>query len=760
MYSNSTAHRICIFFILCITTASVTNPTMLQPQSSGYADPYSATYAAPAVSGYVDPYATGYSSSTVSGYTDPYAQPQGYATSYQTTYPSTGYPTTGGQNLLAPEIARLNQLSMQGQSTQMQQTYQQGYQSSGITNNNYNTMGMQQPTAYGSAYPQQTPGQMYGNTQPNYQQPAQGYGSTNSAYGQTGIASSIVTTTEAEASFDDAATIARFINKDDFVAICLKLEKVFNGCNFSQNVASTDAGVSSATLMNKAVTGIQKIMDVLTPGYKNVTRKLTKKVSGSVIADAGSAEEEEKWSAMAYMLSAAEHNQSFKKELSSRSLAASAKIFWQTFQQVFSVQPVAFRKTTLAGTFIPDANEKAFIDKLFQIEDLLNQARAVDVEVREERVFVQAARQFSKIIIDPQFYISSVGLKMFAFQLFKEGILKWLFNIKGISSEDSHDELWVVAAEAFNIMHNCIVGPQMTQALDLASFGVNRINKINTDHLLCSPAKGSLTFELQSITLGFYTKNLTAIMNYFTKRTTDVAGQAGFLAKNDSDMLLLHLSAEMAEYTMEESTAADAANLIGYFFEKGFRYNQRTVNWNSAQNSFASFPGIVLDRLYQKTATSKLSSIKLIGNNSSSSTMGSDYTSQGVLEALLQSLTTVIESSSRTPVIAQKTSKILAELKKRRTSLQKNSKLKAFKLRPRVFMNPAGSDQMIKTGMPMTPSASYGTTIRQPVLTTGTVMRTGSLPAQQYNTRQAQPIIRTTTVQARQQMRPQQQIRY
>jgi hypothetical protein len=714
----------------------ITNPTMFQPQYQGYSDSY----------------ATGYSSVATPGYVDSYAQPQVYNQSYPATYPSAGYPITGGQNLLAPEMNRLNQLSIEGQAARMQSTYQPGYQ--GATGS-FSTMGMQQPTTYQGQYPQ---GQSYGSTQPNYLQTNQGYSS--SMYGQTGIAPSIVSTAEAESSFDDAATIPRLISKDDFITLCLRLEKVFNGCNFSQTVMSSDAGVSSATLMNKAVSGIQKIIAVLSPGYKNVTRKLTKKVSGDVIADAGSAEEEEKWIAMAYMLSAAEHNQSFKKELSSRSLAASAKIFWQTFQQVFSVQPVAFRKTTTSGTFVPDPNEKGFIDKLFQVEDLLNQARAADIEIREERLFVQATRQFSKIIIDPQFYISSVGLKMFAFLLFKEGILKWLFTIKALSSEESHDELWVVAAEAFNIMHNCIVGPQMTQALDLGSFGVNRINKINTDHLLCSPAKGSLTFELQSITLGFYTRDLTTIMNYFTKRTTDVAKQSGFLAKNDSDMLLLHLSAEAAEYTMEESTAADAANLIAYFFEKGFRFNQRTVNWNSAQNSFASFPGIILDRLYQKTATSIFSSIKVIGNNSSSSTMGGDYTSKGVLEALLQSITTVIESSSKTPIIAQKTAKVLAELKSRKTALQKNSKLKGFKLRPRAFLSAPGNSPMMNNGMRPVTSAGYGTTSRSPIMTNSTGMRAGYSPMQQYSARQPQQIVRTTNGQPRQQFIQQPPVRY
>jgi hypothetical protein len=409
------------------------------------------------------------------------------------------------------------------------------------------------------------------------------------------------------------------------------------------------------------------------------------------------------------MLAAAEHNPSFKQGLTSHTVTASAKIFWQIHQQVFYVQPVCVRAQMPDGTFIENKAEKAFIDKLFQVEQMLTEARSVDVELIQERAFVRGTRMFSSLIIDPAFYATSVGLKTFAFLIFKDGILKWLDSLGG--SERTHDELWIVAAEAFNLMHNAIVGAQLIRPASLNSFGVNRSNSFSTDHLLCTPTKGSLTFELQKTTLNLYTKELAAISNYFTKRTTDVASQAGFLAKNDSDLLLICLCAEACEYLMEESTAADCANLIGYFFEKGYLVNSRPVNWNSASNSIANFPCIVLDRLFQKTATSFLSSVKIIGSKSgASSTFGGDYTADSVLQALYLNITIAIESAGKSAIFSSKATKSLRILGERKASLAKNSKLKGFRLRPRIFAGSPAQMTMqpaIQMSRPMTGVQGY-----------------------------------------------------
>jgi len=606
--------------------------------------------------------------------TSPYSSPA-YATGSPQYGTSTGYQ----QDLMADELAMLRATAAAVGSTGM--SYQ-ATPPSGLST---------YPSSYGTmagGYSMQSPGM---GAFPAGRMPTSSmtppYSMTNSTGMQPSYGVTPVSIAEAESAFDDAALITLRTPKEDIVSTCLKLEKVFKGCNFAATAASTETGASTSALINKAVSGIQKLMNAVSPGYKRVIRKVSKKVSGDITPLPEDAAEQEKFIAMAYMITAAERNPSFKKGLTSHTVTPSARIFWQIHQQIFYVQPVCLRTTAPDGTFTENQIEKNYIDKLFQIEGILSEARSPDVELLEERAFIRGTRMLSSLIVDPTFIQqTSMGLKTFAFLLFKDGILRWLNGLKG--SERSHDELWIVAAETFNLMYNAIVGGQLIRPTNLNSLGVNRANAFATDHLLCSPTKGSVMYELQTTTLGMYTKDLTAIANYFTKRTTDVASQAGFLAKNDSDLLLICLAAEACEYMMEESTAADGANLIGYFFEKGYMMNNRPVNWNSASNSIANFPCIVLDRLFQKTATSFLSSVKLIGSKSgSSSTFGGDYTADSVLQALLLNTTIAIESAGKSPVLATKASKSLAILRKNKASLVKNSKLKGFKLRPRNFAN-------------------------------------------------------------------------
>ena len=543
-----------------------------------------------------------------------------------------------------------------------------------------------------------------------------------------------MTVDEAVQIFDDVTSGTSSLTAiEDFNTTLQSMEKAFNQCNFSQTASS--GGISTSTLVVKAIAAITKVMSVTNSTFDKVLRGLDRAVSTDPLQDQPTGltateknAEQNQWIATAYMLAAAAANPTFRTGLASHTLSKSSNFFWREHVRVFSVQPVSLRTQTLTGEFIENPIEKAFIEKLFAVETLISSAHAIDVGTKEEIAFIQGTRLLTSIIVQPRFINASIGLQEFALWIFQKGIMKWLNNLS--LSQGKHDELWIVGAEAFNIMYNAVVGPSVTPPTNLAAKGVNRANSIPTDHLMCNFGKGSFCQALQRTSLTQFTTDINKLADTFTKRKLSAGSQTGLLAKNDSELQLLMMCSEASEYLLSETTAPEAANLITYHFENGFRVNNRVVNWAEVSTCIGSLTGVILDRLMQKTGTTLV--IPKIGGGYKS--MRGDYVTTPVYQALNQGLSTIIAVSTKIQLIGTKISSIMPTLKKAKPSLEKymrdRNDLKTFRPRISQFMNPGSymqPTQFNPSGLPMAGSMQYPNTMRPAITPYG--MQT-SYPAQ------------------------------
>ena len=135
-------------------------------------------------------------------------------------------------------------------------------------------------------------------------------------------------------------------------------------------------------------------------------------------------------------------------------------------------------------------------------------------------------------------------------------------------------------------------------------------------------------------------------------------GQAGLLAKNDSELQLLMMYAEASEYLMQETTAAESANFITYHFESGFRFNNKMINWAEVSTSMGSLSGIILDRLYEKTGTSILGVESLAFKGGYKGRNGL-YATTAIYQSLAQGFATLIDISTKNLAVGQKISSIM-----------------------------------------------------------------------------------------------------
>lgn len=530
--------------------------------------------------------------------------------------------------------------------------------------------------------------------------------------------------------FDDVTNGTSLLDTpENFNATLQSVEKAFNQCNFAQTAATTE--ITTSALATKAIAAIKKIRSRIDTTWISMQRKL----ATNVLAVTQDAEEQDKWIATGYMLAAAANNKSFRAAIASHTLTASSNFFWNTHWRVFSVQPVSLRIQNSAGIFKESPIEKAFIEKLFTVETLLSSAHATNVTLKEEGSFVQGVRLLTSVIIQPNFINGSIGLQEFALWLFQNGVVKWLKNLSPTTIR--HEELWIVAAEAFNIMYSAAIGPNITPPPNISASGVNRANPLPSDHLMCDFGKGYFCKALQKTNLAQFSADIKKLSDLFTTHKVN-EGQAGLLAKNDSELQLLMMYAEASEYLMQETTAAESANFITYHFESGFRFNNKMINWAEVSTSMGSLSGIILDRLYEKTGTSILGVESLAFKGGYKGRNGL-YATTAIYQSLAQGFATLIDISTKNLAVGQKISSIMRELKENNTKLKKymmdRTDLKTWRSRlPRYA--PVGNfvqqTQFNPSGLPQMGPVQYPNTMRQQPATfrAPTGMQTG-YPQQQ-----------------------------
>lgn len=621
--------------------------------------------------------------------------PMGYASSGGYPQTSTGYPQTsagyaasGSAYYPTPSSAMAG--SGYGQPYSSGQPYPTGYATT--PQSGYSTM----PSA-GYAQPYATTGGM-----------TTGYATTlGMAPGMAprplgpSTSSGLMSAEEAERVFDDIITeVSPLESNEDFNTTLQQLEDLFNRCNFARTTESSTVGVTTTTLVTKAAKAIEKIMSTVNSSWDKFQRKIAKAVTSDLSATQNTSEQA-KCIATAYMFAAAVHNKSFINGLAGHTLSDIAKKFWESLSTVFSTQPVSRRVKTASGEWREDAGEKALIEDLFQAEQLLNKAqdKLGTIDKSEEALFVQGTRKLSSILIKPAFARGSIGLQTFAFLIFKEGVLKWLKSLGAAVAR--HDELWIVGAEAFNIIYSGFVGTDITLPKDTSAFGANRPNGFASDHIVFSSGKGSVSMTLQSTKLNSYTQDMKNIADTFTKRHNAIGGQASLVAKNQSDFLVLMMCSEACEYSMSETQAPETANLMTYFFEKGFAFNNRLLDWNQISTTCGCLTIVTLSRLVQRVATSRLTT--MLGLDKSRSSALGDYTASGIYHALDQAFVTILDAITRFPIIGTKLNPLLKTLKTDKAELEKymraKSDLKGFKPRPRVFEQVRVTMQTLSSGM-------------------------------------------------------------
>ena len=600
-------------------------------------------------------------------------------------YPQTsaGYPSGGGTYYATPSSGMAS--SSYGQPYSSGQSYSTGYATT--PQSGYSTM----PSA---GYPQSytTTGGM-----------TTGYATTPGMAPRplgSSVSSALMTAEEAERVFEDIITeVSPLVSNEDFNTTLQQLEDVFNRCNFAKTADSSTVGITTSTLVTKAAKAIEKIMSTINTSWDKFQRKIAKVVTSDLNATQNTSEQS-KCIATAYMFAAAAHNKSFTNGLSGHTLSDIAKKFWESHSVVFSTQPVSRRVKTASGEWREDAGEKALIEDLFQAEQLINQAqdKLGTIDKAEEALFVQGTRKLSSILIKPAFARGSVGIQVFAFLIFK-GALKWLKSLGAAVAR--HDENWMVCAEAFNIIYSGYIGTDVSLPKDTSMYGANRPNGFGSDHIVFSSGKGSVSMSLQSTKLNRYAQDMKNIADTFTKRHNAIGGQASLVAKNQSDFLLLMMCSEACEYSMSETQAPETANLITYFFEKGFAFNNRLLDWNQISTTCACLTIVTLSRLVQRVATSRLTT--MLGLDKSRSSALGDYTASGIYHALDQAFVTILDAITRFPIVGIKLNPLLKTLKADKAELEKYMRvkddLKGFKPRPRVFEQVRVTMQPLSAGM-------------------------------------------------------------
>ncbi len=447
-------------------------------------------------------------------------------------------------------------------------------------------------------------------------------------------------------------------NDPDFNDSCWQLEEAFNCCDFTRIPAGAEADLSPTALAINAVKAIKVIMNSISTSWDAVQKALAE-VAVSEDEATQKTSNQIRWKNTAYMLAAAANNKSFRTQLATNTLKDSAPFFWKAFGKVFSVQPVSRRLKDVTGKFIEVEDEQRIIEALFRATQLLTKAKdSVGVIEKDEQAdFVQGTRMFTSIIIQPTFAYGSIGLQLFAYRIFNEGILKWIRSLGPIVNR--RDELWIVAAEAFNVLYSGFIGTGMNTARQID--GVMRGNCLGTDHIVFQFGKGSMAANLKGTYLVDYDKNLKAIADFFTKKQTTVGNLSGLVCKNLSDLLVLMMCGEACEYSMNETQAPSGADLIQYFYEKGFSFNNKYVNWKDVTSSVACMTMVTLDRLAQRTATTLR--VKLPTANGYSSPTGG-YTDDDVYLALNKAFVTMIAATSQFPDVGLKLKPIISLLQK------------------------------------------------------------------------------------------------
>jgi len=594
-----------------------------------------------------------------------------------------GYPVQGG--MYPQQMVMPNQMVMPGQvgmPVQMRTQGQVSYQNQASYPGQMMNPGMQRPIGYQQPINGMMPGQGM---------PMQGGFPQQMQNNPTMIGQNIgeMSPDRAHSVFTDVTNGTSALSTlDDFNTTLQGLEQAFNQCNFKQ-IAGDASGLSTATLISHAIAAIRKVVETLTISWDSVQRLLAKAVATNALKSTTQSNQDaqNRWMATAYMLAAAANNKTFISALIGHTMSNDAKYFWDQHVKIMSVQPVCLRTQTSSGEFREDPREKALIDQLFQAETQLASAHAVTISQENEASFIAGVRAFTQVIIKPDFGNSSIGLQEFALWIFQNGVIKWLKDISISSGVAKHDELWIVAAEAFNIMYSARIGTYLQLPPSLAERGVNRGNSLATDHLIFDFSKGFFYSRLQNTGRAQFKTDFLALADYFTKRIMSVSKEAGLIAKNSHDFNTLLVSSEAASYIHSEATAPDAATLINYFLTSAM-FNNSRVSWAGITTGISSLPGVVLDRLYQKTSTT--GTFKLLGSSRTSLT--GDYTAASIYGALAQAFVTIIELSSKNRDATPKLAKMLPIMKKNKTSLQKYMKdrndLKTIKTVTPVFTFP------------------------------------------------------------------------
>jgi len=495
---------------------------------------------------------------------------------------------------------------------------------------------------------------------------------------------------------------------------CQQLEDAFMRLDLTQiSAMSGDAGLSSATVAQNAVKAIKVMVNSIVNGW-DMIQKAIADIALSELNATETTSNVNRWKTAGYMLAAAASNVSFRKELATQTLKDAAPTFWTAVDKVFSIQPVSLRRPDGTGRFIEVASEQELIQDLFRTTQQLTESISKDgiSEGSEEAKFVAGTRAFTNIIIRPAFANGSIGLQIFAFRIFNEGILKRLKDFGLVTAR--HDELYCVTAEAFNIMYSGLIGPSMRPARKPA--GINRASGFGTDHITFNFSKGSMAQALRSTYLPKYDTNLKKIADTLIKRVSAVGKIGNMISKSASDLLVLMMCSEACEYIMNVSSAADAANLINYFYEKGFSFNNRYANWDELTPQGASWTIIVLNRLKQKTATSRLTTA--LGISGARNSLYGDYTVPDVYQGLQQAFTTIIAAKAKFPQVNTKTAQLAPILRNDNAELRKymlaKKELKNLRARTPVFV----IDRVDTTAIPIP-------------MQTATMINTGTVPG--YN---------------------------
>lgn len=459
-------------------------------------------------------------------------------------------------------------------------------------------------------------------------------------------------------------------NQAFFTSMCVQLESAFTYCNFSE-VSAANSDITVASLSAIAAKAAAIIVENITDGIDSIQKNIADIILSETQA-VKKTSRQDRWKSAGWMLAAAAANTSFRRSLATDSSETHgdnpATAFWKAFSKVFSIQPVSRRmemptpRGTVEWREVPE--ELGIISDLFKAARRLNAARNTgDLTKKEEENFVLGTRAFSKILTLSTFANGSIGLQQFAFRIFNEYIYGWLEDRSGPAK--LRHEYWIVAAEAFNLMYSGIIGSAyiFPRNINIGS------NHFASDHIDFKSENGTMSMNLKNTYLTNYEDRLKKIADTFTMHFSRIGVFKGFfesvkpvnlIAQNESDLLVLMLCSEACEYTMNKTQAPNCANLIGYFFEKGFSFNNKVVNWSTVSSGAACLTIITLNRLLQKTATS------LAGN-----AVG-DYNSVPLYQGLLYAHAAINVASDRFPTTVQKAlSPMLPQLQKDKAQLQK-----------------------------------------------------------------------------------------